>query len=694
MTHTRWLAFALALLGACDDDTTGGGEAAADGPAAQAPACDPIAAARPVTLRRLNRAEYDNTVRDLLGTRRKPAADFPHDNIGYGFDNIADVLTVSPLLFEKFLFAAEALVQEALHWPRFQRVARAFEAEELGELGRGERYGEGGWDLWAAGLLTATVELDADGDYAITVHAFGKQAGDEPARLRVLINAAPAEEFDVTAEEEAPGVYTAELPLKAGEYSIALQFLNEFYDPTEPNPERRARRLIVDRIVVDGPLDPTPTPQPESRKAVLTCEPEGVDVGQACARQVLSAFARRAWRRPPAPEALEALLSVVAAAVERGESWEIGVQAALTAVLVSPRFLARFEAPPAADAAVRRLDDHEVASRLSYFLWSSTPDEALASDADQGRLQDPEVVAGHVRRMLDDPRSQALVTGFADQWLNIRAIDDADPDYERYPGFDEALRAGMRAEMELVFRELLDTPRSVLDLLDSDFTYVDDRLALHYGLDESGADGYRRVSLPPDGPRAGLFGMSGWLLGTSHRLRTSPVKRGRWVLSNLLCSPPDEPPPSVPPLEEDAATEATATIRQRMEAHRAKPECAGCHSVMDPIGFSLENFDVIGSWRDDDGGGVIDATGELPDGRRFEGAREMAELLKVDDAVPRCLVDKLFTYALGRGPERTDLCSLEQLALGFEAEGFVLEELLVAIATSEAFRARGAEEGS
>jgi hypothetical protein len=678
------------LLCACDSD----GDNDADGVEGideqGVAACDPVEAARPVTLHRLNRTEYDNTVRDLLGTRRKPAADFPDDNLGYGFDKIADVLSVSPLLFEKYLFAAEALVDEALFWPRYERTERRFEAEDLGELGRGERFGDDSWDLWAAGLLNAGVRIDSAGEYAVTVHAFGIQAGAEPAKMGLLINAAPAQTFEVTAEQDAPGEYTTTVALTPGEYQVSIQFLNEFYDPAEPDPDRRTRRLIVDELIVDGPVDAEPTPEPESRKTLLTCQPEGPDTGQACARDVLVAFAQRAWRRAPAPEALEALLALVADAEDRGDSWEDAVKTALTAVLISPRFLSRFEADPAAGAEVRRLDDHELAARLSYFIWSSMPDEALFADADLGRLQDPDVVTAHVRRMLDDPRSQALVTGFADQWLNIRAIDDADPDYERYPAFDEALRTGMRAEMELVFRELLDTPRSLLDLLDSDFTYVDDRLARHYDLPEAGADGHRRVSLPPDGPRAGLFGMSGWLLGTSHRLRTSPVKRGRWVLSNLLCAPPDEPPPSVPPLEEGDPLEATATLRQRMEAHRSKPECAGCHARMDPIGFSLENFDVIGGFRQQDSGGVIDATGEFPDGRRFEGGREMAELLKDDPAVPRCVVNKLFTYALGRGVERSDACSLDQMALGFQANGYVLEELIVAIANSEAFRARGA----
>ncbi len=366
------------------------------------------------------------------------------------------------------------------------------------------------------------------------------------------------------------------------------------------------------------------------------------------------------------------------------------------ATLLSPRFLARFEVPPE-PGEVRWLDDYELASRLSYFVWSSMPDAALLADAQAGRLVDPEVLGAHALRMLDDSRSHGFVKGFAAQWLNMREIANADPDYERFPEFDEELRLAMRGEMELVFEELLVGERSMMDLVEADFTWLDDRLARHYGLSESGEPGFRRIDLPPGGQRFGLLTMAGWLMSNSHRLRTSPVRRGKWVLSSLLCVVTPEPPPIEPPLPDEDPGEVTGTMRERFEAHRRRPECATCHKLIDPIGFALENYDAVGAWREADEGGVIDSTGTMPDGQAFSGPQELAAILKTDPAAPRCMVRKLFTYALGRGPEPTDQCTLDRLTERFVRSGHVFKDLMVGIVTSEAFRARAnrvVEDGS
>ena len=685
------LGISLLALAACDDDAS----PADDTPPEAGTGCDPLEAARPVTLRRLNRDEYNNTVRDLLGTEARPAEDFPDDNIGYGFDNIGDVLAVSPLLFEKYAFTAETLVDQALAWPRTNRAERWFEAERIGQAGEGELYGARAWDLWASGVLTAKFEAHGEGDYRVTIKAFAKQAGDEVAKMAVLINSAEAQVFEVSATEDAPEDYVVEVPLTPGEYTLGLRLMNEFYDPAVPDPEQRKRRLIIDNMKVDGPLEPSPLPEPESRKALLTCEP-AADDGGACTREVLEAFARRAWRGPAEEERLEALLALVSGVVEQGQDWETGVEAAMVAILLSPRFLARFTPEPE-EEGVRWLDDHELASRISYFVWSSMPDEALLADADSGSLQDPDVVAAHVRRMLDDPRAKGFVEGFAGQWLNMRAIATVDPDYERFPDFDEELRAAMLTEMEMVFRELLNGDRSLIDLVQTDFTYVNDRLARHYGLPETNEPGFRRVSLEPGGQRYGLLSMAGWLSSTSHRIRASPVRRGKWVLLSLLCIVTPEPPPVEPPLEEEEVVgEVTGTMRERFEAHRKRPECATCHKLIDPIGFALENYDAIGKWQDADSGGTIDPTGTMPDGQEFSGGGEMAAILRDDDKVPRCITQQLLTYALGRGTEASDNCTIDQLTEQFNEADNVLEELIVAIATSEAFRARASwpdEEG-
>jgi hypothetical protein len=497
-----------------------------------------------VTVHRLNRSEYNNTARDLLGDTTGPARDFPDDDSGYGFDNIADVLSIGPLLFEKYQGAAERLINAA-------------------------------WD-----------------------------------------------------------------------------------------------RDIASRTTILRICDPNADP--------------------ACARQVLARFARLAWRRPPTSEEIDRYLAFIAIASSEGDTREVGVKLALQAMMTSPHFIYRVEIDSDPQSLVAHpLSDYELAARLSYFLWSSMPDAELMARADDGSLHNPPILEQQVRRMLRDPKASALQQNFAGEWLYARAIDNIRPDARLFPTFDAALASAMREETEMFFQSLLTENRSVQDLLDADYTFLNDRLADHYGLPRVGSSTLRRVSTAGT-RRGGVLSQAGFLSATSQPNRTSPVKRGKWVLAQLLCAEPPPPPPGIPPLPEGAGQ--TGTLRQRLEAHRSNPLCASCHSVMDPIGFGLENFDAIGSWRDrDTDGSTIDASGALPGGATFSGAKELAVVLKADPRLTSCVVRQLATYAIGRGPTPADACALQEMTRKFDATANRLPDLFAIIATSDVFTQRRGE---
>jgi mono/diheme cytochrome c family protein len=492
-----------------------------------------------VTLRRLNRVEYKNTIRDLVGISFKPADDFPADDVGYGFDNIGDVLSLSPLLMEKYLAAAE------------QIAATAFK--------------------------------------------------DPAARKRLLIK----------------------------------------------------------------PLD-------------------GKDRTEA-ARAILSSFARRAYRRPVTQDEVKRLLRFVDLATKNGDSFERGVQLAVQATLVSPHFLFRVERSPRGHLTNFPLTPHELATRLSYFLWSSMPDDELFTLAAEGTLR--KQLEAQVRRMLRDPKARALTENFAGQWLQLRNLRTMTPDPGTYPGFDEALRSAMAKETELFFEAIVKEDRSVLDFLDADFTFVNERLARHYGLPGVKGPEFRRVSLAGT-ERRGVLTHASILTVTSNPTRTSPVKRGKWILDNILNTPPPPPPPDVPELEEQKG-ELKGSLRQRMEQHRANPNCATCHQRMDPLGFGFENFDGIGKWRTHEGKFVIDPSGELPGGKTFKGPRGLVAILKTRAAeFRRCLAEKMLTYALGRGLEAYDRCTLDDVCAAVARDSDRFSSLVLAIVRSDAFQKR------
>lgn len=644
-----------------------------------------------VTIRRLNRAEYNNTIRDLLGVNFKPADDFPADDTGYGFDNIGDVLSVTPLLLERYLAAAETILDQAILDPQSVPVPIArFTGNQIRHED-GRRADPEFAALPSNGEVLVRHTVPAAGEYRLSVRAFAQQAGPEPARMALRLNRDTLTNVEVKAVLEAPATYQVTVRLPAGEHRFAAAFLNDYYQPDNPDPNQRDRNLFVEVIEVAGPLDaPAPAP-PASHRRIFTCE-EGHEHGAECARSTLARFATRAFRRPVAPEELDRLAALHAAARTQGASFEGATKVALQAVLISPHFLFRGELQADPDNPRQRgpLGDYELASRLSYFLWSSMPDDELFSLAKAGRLR--EQLAPQVHRMLRDPKARALVENFAGQWLQTRNLRLVAPDAKVFPGFDAALAQAMETETLLFFSHIMSEDRSVLDFLAGEYTFVNERLARHYGLAEVQGAEFQRVSLSGTG-RAGVLTHGSVLTVTSNPNRTSPVKRGKWVLENLLAQAPPPPPPDVPPLAESAEASAASSLRERMELHRADPTCASCHAQMDPIGFSLEHFDGIGAWRTRDGAFEIDASGQLPSGERFSGAGELSRLLAAERRAQflDCLAEKMLTYALGRGLEYYDRCAVEKIASALTRHEFRFSALILAVVESAPFQLRRGE---
>ena len=637
---------------------------------------DCVQEARPgrVTVRRLNRVEYRYTIRDLLGIDYQPAADFPGDNIGYGFDNIGDVLSLPPLLMEKYLTAAEDIANQTIvtvgsGHPLVVRLPG-------GQLqGGGSKELEGARMLANQGEMTTQLETPADGLFEVSVIAFGHQAGDEPVKMALRLDNRQLAVFVVEATGGQPQLFQARAKATIGSHKLGFAFLNDFYRPGAD------RNLIVMLVEVHGPLD-----NPQGSESQV--EPQNV---QDAARAILGRLASRAYRRPVTDGELDRLLKLVQLVRERGDSFETSIQLALRAILVSPHFLFKVESDPPEGDSVRTLNDYELATRLSYFLWSSIPDQKLLSIAAQGELGRDEVLDEQVRRMLRDPRSRALIENFAGQWLQLRNLARVDPDPDLFPQFDDRLRTAMLQESQLFFAEVMREDRSVLDFLDADFTYLNEPLARHYGMSDVTGDHFRRVALDGD-QRGGVLTHASVLTITSNPNRTSPVKRGVWILENILGSAPPDPPPGVEQLVEGDEARASGSLRQRLEQHRSKALCASCHQLMDPLGFGFENFDAVGAWRDRDGQFVIDASGVLPDRHTFEGPRELRKLLRNHrhEDFCRCLADKMLTYALGRGLEYYDKCAVDEILRSMAANGYRFSSLVLGVAKSEPFRKRGA----
>ncbi len=633
-----------------------------------------------VTLHRLNNAEYNNTVRDLFGTSLRPADDFPADERGYGFDNVADALSLSPVQVELYERAAEALVDDAL-LQSTPSSRRRFEIETIG-ASVGAAQGDG-WLIWSNGEAMASFDVAVGGRYRLSARAYGQQAGPEVAKMSMALSGAPVQIVDVPATAAAPAVYTIEATLRAGNHLATVGFVNDFYD----QPNMADRNLWVDYMEVEGPLDAPPL-DPGKRDRILVCD---LASGPGCVTQVLTTFTRRAWRRPATEAELGELRDLVTLAVSQGDDVETGIKVALRAALLSPAFIYRVEIDPhPGSKSPHPLTDWELASRLSYFLWSSMPDDALLDAAAAGTLGDEATLAAQVDRMMADPKAAALNDNFAGQWLFTRALGDHVPDYVVFPDYDRDLELAMRAETRAFFADFIANDLPMDTFLTADWTYVNDRLARHYGLPLPGSPTELvKVSLA-DSPRRGILGHGSVLTVTSYPRRTSPVKRGKWVLDQILCAPPAPPPPGVEALPEGPM--ATGSVRDRLEAHRDNPFCASCHKDLDPLGFGLDDFDGIGKHRTEDAGFPIDASGVLPDGRTFTGAVALAGILAKDPRTYRCMVEKLYTYSAGRPPAGAEAEQhIDELTADFVASGYHPRALIRALVTHDSFRNRRGE---
>ncbi len=536
-------------------------------------------------------------------------------------------------------------------WPR-----RKAAAGPPASCGRWRRLARCGW----------STAFPAAGEYVLRANLAGSQAGNEPPKAEFRLDGKKFGLSDVKNTRRDPQVFEHKVKATAGKHRLAVAFINDFSDPKATDRRRRERNLHVGFLEVAGPAG-AKAPLPDSHTRLITAIPGGARTWDAAAKEVLSRFARRAYRRPPTEAEVERLVGLVRLGRKNNDTFEQSIGLAVQAVLVSPHFLYRIELDPGQGnaAAVRTLNEHELATRLSYFLWSSMPDDELFRRAEAGTLRRD--LEPQVRRMLRDPKSAALVENFVGQWLQLRNLYTISPDPKRFPTWNGRLRDDMRRETELFFGSIVQGDRSIFELIDADYTFLNERLARHYGLDGVAGDEFRRVSLA-DRRRGGVLTQASVLTVTSSPTRTSPVKRGKWILEQILATEPPPPPANVEQLDE--GKELTGTLRQRFEQHRNKPMCAVCHNQMDPLGFGFENYNAIGQWREKDGNFAVDASGELPDGRKFAGPLELKKILLADDAnFRRCLTEKLLTYALGRGLEYYDRCAVDDISKELRAGG-------------------------
>ena len=692
-----------------------------------------------ITARRLNRAEYNNTVRDLLGVDFQPAADFPQDDSSFGFDNIADTLSLSPVLMEKYMVTAEKISQMALFGapvskPLVERYQPPYREYELSHKPQFD-YDKTGLSMPQA--LHWKHRFPVDAEYLIRIVPEGRRpTGSEPVEMGVWLDGKLVQTLDVEAPVEGNTLdlfgmaREFRMRIPAGEHWLAGSVLHIYEglppsyegpkpsarpEPPQPDvsrflkipanatPEEAAKlrkeavlkiatfkapanRAYIHYLEVMGPYDQAKGPSTASLQKIYPCGHLDGKHTVGCDRKLVSHLAKQAFRRPVTDKEVEPYLKLVDLTQKQGGTFTEGLGTAIQALLVSPDFLFRIE-KDRAGATKAQVNEHELASRLSYFLWSSMPDGELLRAAEQGTLRKPGVLAAQIRRMLRDPKATAMIDNFAGQWLELRRLESAVPDRDKFPQFEEYLRISMRQETELFFQNIMREDRSVLELLDAKYTFLNQRLAEFYGIQNVKGHEFRRVDLTGT-RRGGILTQASVLTVSSYATRTSPVLRGKWVLENLLNAPPPPPPPNVPPLEEQQAGTA-ASLRQVMEAHRANAVCASCHSKMDPLGFGLENFNAIGEWRDKDGAFPIDASGVLPGGKTFQGPSELkAILLSEKDAFASAITDKMMTYALARGLERYDKAAMKEVTTKLAAGGYKFSTLVIGIAESMPFQMR------
>jgi hypothetical protein len=629
-------------------------------------------AGEPTVLRRLNRTEYANAIRDLLDLKVNASTLLPLDDSSEGFDNIAASLGTSPSLIESYVSAAMKLSRLALGDRSAPRTQVSY---TVPDGLRQDRHLEG-LPIGTRGGLVFTHQFPLDAEYEFRLQrGFGRGGQVDVTLDGEPLSAGPRGSF--------------RLPVSAGPHTVAIALLDTRRSAgVDDIYSAPASTAGVQGVEIDGPLDPTGVGDTPSRRRVLICEPATAAEETACAQEILSELAEHAFRRPLAAEELPELMPFYAAGRAAGD-FETGIQQALARILVDPRFLYRVErdSPDTPAGAAHPIDDYELATRLSFFLWSSIPDDDLLAAAASGELHQPERIEAEVRRMLADDKADALIDNFAAQWLFLRELESITPDTAN---FDENLREAMSTETRMLFATVMREDLSLLRLLDADFTFVNERLAEHYGIDDIRGSYFRRIALPADNPRRGILGHGSILTVTSVANRTSPVIRGRWILETVLGLPAPVPPPDVETtLEGDDGKAVTLTVRERLEAHRANPVCAACHAIMDPIGFSLENFDLVGAWRETDSGHAIDTRAVLVDGTVIAGPADLRRaLLSRSDAFIENTTEKLLTYALGRRLEYYDMPTIRAIVRNAAADDYRFSSLILGIATSEAFRTR------
>ena len=646
-----------------------------------------------VTIRRLNRVEYNNTVRDLLGVTSRPADEFPDDDTGYGFDNIGDVLALPPILMERYLIAADRVLLEAIPAGAPAPVKTNITGAKMG--GQGGAGDKEERRLPTSGEATLEYTAPVEGEYVIRLRAYGDQAGNEPVKVDLRVDKQPAMKADITAvSRDKAQVVEQRVQIRSGVHRVSVAFLNDFYDEKAADPKRRDRNLIITGVQIEGPVKTAARPLSASAARIFA---DGIKAGEndGSARTILQEFTNRAFRRSAIPAELDRLMTIYKAAQKEGESWRDALRITMKAVMVSPYFLYRIEWQPEAGnpAKVVELNEFSIASRLSYWLWSSLPDDELLSLAYRNQLRAS--LKDQVLRMLKDPKARALPENFGGQWLETRSLSAVAPDKQRFPDFTPALRDAMRRETEELFWHIMQQNKPVTEFLSADYTFLNEPLAKFYGIGGVSGPDFRQVKLDPATNRRGILTHASVLTVTSDSTRTSPVKRGKWLLENILGITAPPPPPNVPPLEEGSKVEATASVRQRLEAHRSKPGCANCHSLVDPPGFALEHFDAIGKWRDKDGPAAVDSSGVLTTGQKFTGAADFTNILLTErrDTFLRNVVKKMLTYALGRGTEPCDRPAIDAILARMAKEDNSFQSLVLAIADSVPFQKRRGDAG-
>ena len=636
----------------------------------------------PMTLRRLNRVEYRNTVRDLMGVDYQLADDFPGDDVGYGFDNIGDVLSLPPILMEKYLAAAEAITESAVPDVTKPMLQQTFSHHQLDSNDNVQKL-EQSVLMFTNATVFATVELPLDGQYQIRVGVIPEQAGNEPVQFSIGFNRQQKHRRSVPGASGDPTEFEFTLQGRAGERRLGVSFLNDYYQAASDGKPAEDRNMHVTFIQIEGPKNYR---HPGFEKIVGDSIPESLPQQRDLAKKIVNRMAHRGFRRLVADAEIDRLMNLFDYAIEEGDSFPVALRLPLQAILVSPHFLFKVETPPPTQShgEVWQLDHFQLATRLSYFLWSTMPDDELFRAALDGKLKEPNFYRNQIARMLQDPKSDALVENFVTQWLQLRKLEQLQPDSEIFPGVDLELRREMIEETKLVVKELIRNDASLLRLLDTDFTYVNRRLAEFYGIEGVDGDGFQRVKLQSP-HRGGILTHASILTVTSVPTRTSPVLRGKWIMENLLGEEPPPPDPDATPIEDQ--TELTGSLRQRLEQHRADPNCAVCHLVMDELGFALENFDAVGRWRELDEGFPIDNSGLLPDGTSFAGAAEMQRVIhnQLKEKFVRCVTEKMLVYALGRGLEYYDECTLDRIIKELDTRDFRFGDLIYLIATSDPF---------